>query len=224
MAQLKRFPRPKSVESLADQIFKTLRAAIITGDLIPGTTYSVPLLAKRFQVSATPVREALLTLVKEGLAVAVRNKGFRIAEISVKELDDVIKIREMIEVPVVVGVSSKISSAKLAELALLAERITSYAELGDLISYVETDRQFHLELIAASGNGRLVELVEQLRTQTRLFGLGRLAEEGNLIHSAHEHIELLDAIAKNDSHRVEIIMNRHVNHARGIWAGVEEPA
>jgi DNA-binding GntR family transcriptional regulator len=224
MAQLKKFARPKSVETLAGQIFKTLRAAIITGELAPGVTYSVPLIAKRFHVSATPVREAMLTLVKEGLVVPVKNKGFRIAEISTKDLDEVIRIREMIEVPVVTALTSKISSAKLAELALLAERITSYAELGDLISYVETDRQFHLALIAASGNGRLIELVDQLRAQTRLFGLGRLAAEGSLIHSAHEHLEILEAIAKNDSHGVEIIMKRHVNHARGIWAGIEEPA
>jgi len=223
MAQFQGLAKPESLESLASQIFKTLRAAIITGELAPGITYSVPMLAKRFSVSATPVREAMLTLVKERLVVPIKNKGFRIAEISPEELDNVIRIREMIEVPVVVEVAPRVTPAKLAELAQLAERITSYAELGDLISYVETDRLFHLGLIGITGNERLLELVDQLRAQTRLFGLGRMAAEGSLLASAREHSEILDAIAESDLQRLHALMKRHIGHARGIWAGVEEP-
>lgn len=63
-----------------------LRAALVAGEMVPGVTYSAPVLAERFGVSATPVREAMLDLINEGMIVAVPNKGFRIVETTDQDL------------------------------------------------------------------------------------------------------------------------------------------
>ena len=67
---------------LRDEVAAALRAALIAGELRPGEVYSAPVLAARFGVSATPVREAMLDLVREGLVDTMPNKGFRVTELS----------------------------------------------------------------------------------------------------------------------------------------------
>ena len=71
--------------------------ALVAGQMRPGVLYSAPMLAGQFGCLATPIREAMLDLVKEGLVVAVRNKGFRVTELSNTELDEISDLRTLIE-------------------------------------------------------------------------------------------------------------------------------
>ena len=73
--------------SLRERVAESLRAALVSGRMAPGTTYSIPALAEQFGVSATPVREAMLDLVNEGIVAPVPNKGFRVVELTDEELD-----------------------------------------------------------------------------------------------------------------------------------------
>ncbi|MFZ4511913.1 MAG: GntR family transcriptional regulator, partial [Candidatus Nanopelagicales bacterium] len=87
--------------SLRERVAESLRAALVSGRMVPGTTYSIPALAEQFGVSATPVREAMLDLVNEGIMSAVPNKGFRVVELSDAELDQITELRRLLEVPTV---------------------------------------------------------------------------------------------------------------------------
>lgn len=209
--------------SLREQITRALRAALVAGQMEPGVTYSVPTLAERFGVSATPVREAMLDLAKEGLVEPIRNKGFRVTEISDHDLDEVTQLRMLIEAPTVGRIAHLASADDIGRLRGLAEEITKHAAAGDLISYIEADRLFHLDLLSIAGNRRLVDTVGQLRAQTRLYGLRRLADEGSLVESAAEHLQVLDAIEARDTAAAERLMRRHIGHVRGIWANLDEP-
>jgi DNA-binding GntR family transcriptional regulator len=86
-------------ENLRDRTRDALRAAIISGKLEPGVVYSAPALGAQLGVSPTPVREAMLDLVKAGLVVPHPNKGFRITEISEEDLDNLAAVRLLIEPP-----------------------------------------------------------------------------------------------------------------------------
>src|ERR1700683_2643301 len=89
-----------SVGSLRDQGGRALEAAMVAGELRPGELYSAPALGERFGVSATPVREAMLDLARDGFVVAERNRGFRVVEMSDSDLDDILQIRLLLEVPI----------------------------------------------------------------------------------------------------------------------------
>lgn len=208
--------------SLREQVANVVRAAIAAGQMRPGVVYSVPTLAVRFGVSATPVREAMLDLAKEGLVDSARNKGFRVTELSDEDLDDITQLRALIEVPTVAQLATVITEADVEELRPLAQAIVEGAEQGDLIRYLEEDRRFHLQLLALAGNPRLVDVVSTLRSQTRLYGLDLLVHQGRLAASAVEHHELLDALLAHDAAWTEAVMRRHLGHVRGIWAAVPE--
>ena len=204
--------------SLRSQVAEALRGALVSGELEPGVVYSAPTLAVRFGVSATPVREAMLDLAKEGLVDAVRNKGFRVTVVSDHALDELTEIRELLEIPTVTRLAGRLSTVDISALRRLARRIEVAAAAGDLIGYVEADRDFHLRLLALAGNEHLVTVVGELRARARLYGLHRLAEQGDLDASAHEHAVLLDALAAGDAPAVEKLMRQHLGHVRGIWA------
>jgi DNA-binding GntR family transcriptional regulator len=205
-------------EHLRDQVAHALRAAVIAGELRPGLVYSAPALAADLGVSATPVREAMLDLAREGLVQAVRNKGFRITEVTARELDEYTEIRELIEVPTIGRVTATASAGQLQALRPLAEEIVRGAARHDMIAYLEADRRFHLDLLALAGNAHLVKVVGDLRKRSRLYGLAGLDEKGRLVESAREHVELLDLMLAGDADGARACMRRHLGHVRSLWA------
>jgi DNA-binding GntR family transcriptional regulator len=209
-------------DSLREQVSRALEAALVAGELRPGEIYSAPSLAEEFGVSATPVREAMLDLVKDGFVEVVRNKGFRVIEISEADLDQICDIRLLLEVPSAVRAASLLTTETLDHLADLASEITASADAGDVISYLDADRRFHVELIATLGNPRLTDLVDRLRRQTRLSGLVNLARTGRLVASADEHHQLLAALRVRDADAAARLMTAHIGHTRGLWAGRDE--
>ncbi len=208
--------------SLRERVAESLRAALVSGRMVPGTTYSIPALAEQFGVSATPVREAMLDLVNEGIMSAVPNKGFRVVELSDAELDQITELRRLLEVPTVGELAGAIDRAAIRRLRSLAAAVSDAARRGDVVGYVEADRELHLALLAEAGNPRLVEMVGRLRDQSRLYGLEQLAADGVLVDSAAEHIRLIDALESGDRRAAERVMAHHLDHVRGIWASRRE--
>jgi DNA-binding GntR family transcriptional regulator len=205
--------------NLREEITQTLRAAVISGELRPGVVYSAPSLATQFGVSATPVREAMLDLANEDLVEIVRNKGFRVTELSEKDLDELSELRALVEVPTVRRIAEAgVPRSVLEELRPLAAEIEAAAARGDLIAHVTADLEFHLTLLALAGNRHLVATVRSLRARSRIYGLRSLVDRDALVPSAHEHAELLDLLAAGDADGVEDLMRRHIGHVRGIWA------
>ncbi|MFJ9712176.1 GntR family transcriptional regulator [Streptomyces sp. NPDC101234] len=207
-----------------ERVVDVLRAALISGELRPGEVYSAPGLAPRLGVSATPVREAMLELVKEGMVEIVPNKGFRVTAVSEKQLDEYTHVRSLIEIPTTVGLTATAGTADLEALRPVALEIVTSAVKGDLIAYVEADLTFHLGLLALAGNDHLVEVVRDLRQRSRLYGLTALVAAGRLKASAEEHLELLDALLARDEAAVREVMTRHLDHVRGLWAARQPTA
>lgn len=215
-------PSLPGYRSLREEVANALRAALVAGQMRPGAVYSAPALAGRFNVSATPVREAMLDLAKEGLVEVVRNKGFRVTELSEKELDEITELRQLIEIPTVTRLADGVPTDAFERLRPLAQDIVDAARRGDLIDYVEADRRFHLDLLALAGNTSLVAMVGELRKRARLYGLNQLAEHGRLLASAEEHLGLLDLLLTGDADGVATLMRHHLSHVRGSWAGRPE--
>ncbi|MFC3454897.1 GntR family transcriptional regulator [Amycolatopsis speibonae] len=216
---LKGLPPVGGRRNLRDEVIETLRGAVISGEMRPGVVYSAPTLAGQFGVSATPVREAMLDLVKEGLMETVRNKGFRVTEPTDQELDNFTELRALIEVPTVRRIAEAgVGANTVKRLRELAAGIERAAAEHDLIGHVTVDMEFHLTLLDLSGNAHLVEAVRTLRARSRIYGLKDLAERGQLIPSAREHSELVDLIEAQDADGAEDLMRHHIGHVRGIWA------
>lgn len=205
--------------SVREEVTDVLRGAIVSGEMRPGELYSAAGLGERFGVSATPVREAMLDLGKQGLVEVVRNRGYRVTALSEADLDHITQIRQLLEPTASAEAVPHITDAELEALRALASAIVDAAAEGDLVSYVNADREFHLRLLAAAGNPRLVRIVDDLRAQTRLYGLSALVASGRLVDSAQEHVEMCDLIASGDAKKLKKLMGTHLGHTRREWAG-----
>jgi DNA-binding GntR family transcriptional regulator len=208
--------------SLRARVEQALSAAIISGELAPGELLTVPTLATRFDVSATPVREAMLDLESRGFVEPVRNKGFRVTTVSPEALREIVEVRQLLEPPAMEELAKRFPADELPGLRTLAEQIVLGARSGDLRSYLEADLEFHLALTRLLGNRLLVDTVADLRSRTRLVGLSDMLESKRLDESADEHLVLLQHLADGDAQAARELMHRHIHHTLGWWAGNSE--
>ena len=220
--ELYRFDTLEPHESLRDRVEETIAAAIITGEMAPGEVFSAPVLAVRFQVSATPVREAMQKLEKRGLVEIVRNKGFRVTEVSEEALRHLSEVRHYLEPQAMAQLAANFPLAELDRVRALADRIVRGAADEDLLVYLAADKEFHLALLGYLGNPMLVEVVADLRDRTRLVGLTSLLRTDQLRESALEHHRLLDLLVAGDAEGARALMHQHIGHVVGWWAGLEE--
>jgi DNA-binding GntR family transcriptional regulator len=210
---------PINRANLRQQAVTLLRARILSGELEPDSVYSAIALASDLGVSPTPIREAMLDLANEGLVEVLPNKGYRLTTPTDKDLDEIVELRLLLEVPTLANVIEIASDADLARLDQPVTACISAASARDLTAFLLADREFHLELVAISGNNRLSKLVASLRDQTRLLGLKQLSDHGELGDAAEEHAHILSAVKARDVTRAEDLMRGHLDHTRGIWAG-----
>ncbi|MFE0459668.1 GntR family transcriptional regulator [Kitasatospora sp. NPDC058965] len=197
-------------DRLSLQVARALRAAVVSGELRPGVVYSAPTLAADFGVSATPVREAMLVLAREGLVEIVRNKGFRVVEDTERDLAEWSEVRALLEGPMVARLTGTATPAQLTALRPLAERTVAAAAAGDLAGYLAADGEFHQALMALAGNTRLVETVAELGNRTRLHGPAGLDRAGDLRPVAEQHLELLDLMLAGDAAGARRCLDRHL--------------
>ena len=188
---------PLQRTSLRGQTLALLREALITGRITDDVVYSSKALAAELGVSNGPIREAMLALVDDGLMEAVL----------------------LLEVPAVARLAKgDLPGDRVARLTDLVNTIEQAARSGDLVGNLAADRDFHLSLLAAGGNSRLVGSVARLRDQTRLHNLRAINADGRLVASAGEHRPLLTAIMRHDERTAERLMRRHLEHIRQDWS------
>lgn len=208
--------------SLREQAAEAIRAGIINGQIVADVIYSVPAIASELGVSATPVREAMLDLAGEGLVVAVRNRGYRVIKPTTKDLDDILNIRLMLEVPAMGEVAVAHEDGALDKYYPLADRLPTLARKGQVQAYLDADAELHLGLLALLDNARLVDMVRTLRNQSRLFDLGRLIAARELSQAAAEHRDVLDTIASRNRKRTEAVTRAHLIQVRQAWTRAAE--
>ncbi|WP_144158068.1 GntR family transcriptional regulator [Paraburkholderia sp. BCC1885] len=206
--------------NLRDQALAVLKLRLVSGDIAPGKIYSAAALATELGVSNSPVREAMLTLVNEGLMETVKNRGFRVVPISDKERRNIYELRKLIEVPAMSKLATmhKKIAEHSEELHTVAASMVEFAKSGDIVSYLGADRNFHLTLLGFLENERLTSIVENLREQSRQYGLKALSARGELAKSAEGHKPLLEAILAGDKKLVTKLMTDHISHLISDWA------
>jgi DNA-binding GntR family transcriptional regulator len=208
--------------NLREEAVEVLRAAILGGDLAPGSIHSAVSLAERLGVSPTPVREAMLELATMGLVEVLPNRGFRVTTVDDQDLDEICQLRMMLEVPAMDLVVARATEEGLDELERPLRELEDAARARDVPTFLVADRDFHLSLLGLSGNHRLVEIIAELRDQTRIVGMHSLAEADALRSSAAEHRPILDALRARDVAAAQRLMSVHLDHTRGAWSGREE--
>ena len=199
---------------LRDVVFNTLRQAILKGELKPGERLMEIALADRLGVSRTPIREALRKLELEGLVLMIPRRGAQVANITEKDLNDVLEVRVALENMAIEKACARITGEDLENLRLAEENFERMIAGGDLVRLAEADEAFHEIIYHAADNRRLNEVVSNLREQIYRYRLEYLKEEEARKQLAKEHNELLQALKERDTARAQEIAFRHIENQR----------
>ena len=205
------------VSSLREEVVRRIRAAIVYGELGPGTIHSAPALAARLGVSITPVREALIELSHRGMVVQVRNRGFRVVEHTAEDLDAALELRALVEIPMTGRVAGRLDRAAVAHFEQLVAAGLEAARTQELASFLDVDRRFHLGLLRRAGNEHVVSTVDRVLDQLRLAIFREPRQGASLADVADGHREILDAIVAGERARTERAVRDHLELTRSAW-------
>ena len=156
---------------LRDVVFKTLREAILKGNLAPGERLMEIQLANQLGVSRTPIREAIRKLELEGLVIMIPRRGAEVARITEKDLKDVLEVRTSLEELAISLACERISDASVEALKEALKNFKAAINGGDVTKIAERDVAFHDIIFAATDNARLIQIVNNLREQMYRYRL-----------------------------------------------------
>ena len=202
--------RLDSYQPLREVVCETLRDAVRRGVLKPGERLMEIQLAEELGVSRTPVREAIRKLELEGYVIMMPRRGTYVADLSIRDINEVFEIRTSLESLASGLASERITEDELEKLQRLLVQIGAYIESGDMENIVRTDTEFHDLLYQASRNARLVGIISNLREQLTRFRTTSMSYPGRLKATLEEHRKIVEAIAQGDEKAARKAAEHHM--------------
>lgn len=207
------------VHTLADRALATIEAAIVKGDLAPGTRIAEVSLAKSFGISRGPLREAIRRLEGRGLLERVPHLGARVVTISIDEVLEVFDIREVLEGMACRLAAERMTDAEIAAVEALLERHRNDAALKAGTAYYQEsgDYDFHYQIAQGSKNRRMAGLLcGEMYHLIRIYRYRSAAVPGRAPQALEEHRAILAALRARDGAQAERLMRQHVRRARTL--------
>lgn len=199
---------------LRDVVFNTLRQAILKGELKPGERLMEIQLAQRLGVSRTPVREAIRKLELEGLVLMIPRKGAEVAEITVKDLEDVLEVRTALEELAVKDACENITEEQLEKLEQANEAFRKALEGDDLIACGKADMEFHEIIYDATNNRRLIQILNNLREQMYRYRMEYLKDRDMYPVLLEEHKAIREALDCHDREKAGAAIRVHIENQK----------
>ena len=208
---------------LRDVVFNTLREAILKGDLKPGERLMELQLASNLGVSRTPIREAIRMLEQEGLAVTTPRNGAEVAKMTLKDMEDVLEIRDALDELAVRIACQKITDEQLKQLEDVKELFEKNTQTNNVKNIAEADVSFHDVIYEATGNPKLVTLLNNLREQVYRYRVEYIKDPKNYPTLIAEHEAILDSLKNRDVKNAVEAMHVHVaNQAEAVKMVIQE--
>lgn len=188
---------------LWEGVYRSLRQRILTLGIPPGTRLSESMLAQEFQLSPTPVRDALGRLLQEGLVVSGRDRGYSVAGLEVGDLQELAAVRFIMErgmVELLIAEPPNFYELREDNARLRADGLS-------LDEVVDLNFAFHLKLVELTGNQRLARTLRRvLEDSGRYFRVGAIRYSS--VEMADDHNALLDAIESADMEEISRKLHR----------------
>lgn len=196
--------------TLAEQVYDSLRAAILDDEFLPGAELQEPALAERYQVSRGPVREALRMLSSDGLVSIIPRRGARVRALTRQDFLGVYQVREVLESLAVKLAVPRLTQAHLDELRGYLEEIERASEVEELSSVLRANRAFHQLFVQQSGNLALQAAYQQVRGLIARYQRRSMALRGGMSTLAEEHRVIYEAAVARDADAAAEFTRRHI--------------
>jgi DNA-binding GntR family transcriptional regulator len=203
--------------TLADRLGEALITAVVRGEIPAGARINEPALAKRFDVSRGPLREAIRRLEGLHLVTRIPHAGVRVVTLDAAQLTEIYQMREALEGMAARLAAHHMSAAEVAELRTLLDGHERQIDASGGSEYYQREGDFdiHYRIIHGSGNRRLIDaLCGELYHLVRLFRYRSSLVASRPQRALAEHRAITEAIEQHDGELAEMLMRRHISNAR----------
>lgn len=197
---------------LRDVVFNTLRQAILTGELKPGERLMEIHLANKLGVSRTPIREAIRKLELEGLVIMIPRRGAEVAQITEKSMKDVLEVRRALDVFSVELACERITKEELARLKEACDRFEEATKTKDTKIIAQADVALHDIIVEATGNKRLMQLVNNLAEQMYRYRFEYIRDVKGHEKLVEEHRVIYESIRRKDPETAAEAVKKHIDN------------
>lgn len=209
---------------LVDRACVSIKDDIYEKKLIPGQKIILRELAERYNISATPIKQALNRLVSEGIVESIPRRGMIVCTLSEKDIENTAETRRMIElysVPYAIEYASKTPDfiEQLSEnLGLFEDLIPKAYNTGYFVDLHKTDFEFHKLLVSTIKNQKIDEIYANLGTHCCITYLYGKKELNRTLQSLEEHQAILDALCKGSEGDLSAAVSLHIDSVRREYA------
>ena len=204
---LKALTPPKTLREMA---YKSLKEAILTGDMNPNEFYSEPSLAKMLQISRTPIREALQDLAGEGFVQAVPKRGYRVRSLQSEEVENLYDYRIAIELAIIKQVAEMIDEYQLIEIEKILRLDHLAAEKRNIKSFVKINRDFHRYLASLTNNLYFTDSIEKILELIEWAAMNVQHRDRRPPDAVIEHNEIFMALKGKNPDKAYAAMEAHL--------------
>jgi DNA-binding GntR family transcriptional regulator len=201
--------------TLADQVYTSLKKAIVNGDLQPGERLKELEIALSLGASRTPVREAFSRLQQEGLIRQVRSGGLVVVELSEDDVREIFGLIKALESYAARLAAERIGDRQLQRLRDICDEAAPLAESGRE-GLSELNYEFHQVLVQSTGQRRLQDLIVNLRTAMQPYRAVTLAKATFRTKSVKDHRQMLELLARRDGEGLARLVTEHLEAAQEI--------
>lgn len=197
---------------LRDVVFKTLRQGILTGELKPGERLMEIHLANKLGVSRTPIREAIRKLELEGLVTMIPRRGAEVAQITEKSMKDVLEVRKVLDRLSVELACERITQGEKEQLREACMAFEEAVEQGDFGTIARADVVFHDIIVAATGNMRLSQMVNNLAEQMYRYRFEYIKDKNQHKRLVSEHEVIYRGIIEGNKEKALDAIEQHIDN------------
>ena len=197
---------------LRDVVFNTLRQSILTGELKPGERLMEIHLADKLGVSRTPIREAIRKLELEGLVTMIPRRGAEVAQITEKNLKDVLEVRRALDALAVELACDRIKEEQLRKLKDACDHFEEETKRGNANQVAQADVALHDIILEAGGNDKLIQMISNLSQQMYRYRLEYVKDETHYEQLIREHRQIYEAIRDKDKEGGSQAMKVHIDN------------
>lgn len=202
-----------SYKPLRDVVVESIRQAIISGQFPPGMRLMELQLAEEMGVSRTPVREAIRKMELEGLVVMIPRRGAYVADISIKDINEVYEVRTALDVLSAGLAAERIDKSEIQEMRELLAEEAALVEARDYPKIIDNDTAFHDVIYRASGNTLCMNIISNLREQITAIRGRSMPYPGRVEIMLKEHRAIFDAIAAGKVEKAQEAVRTHMENA-----------
>jgi DNA-binding GntR family transcriptional regulator len=203
-------PTPLHRTSMHEEVAARLRTMVFERQLPAGAWIDELALARDWQISRTPLREALKVLAAEGLVTLVPRQGCRVTELSEDDADELFPIMALLEGRCAFEATRKARPGDVKQLRRLHDALEKHAATRNIDGYYKANHTFHSKVQALAANRWLDRATNDLRRFLRLLRGRQLNWPGRIDESIGEHRALMSAIEDGDAARAERLMHDHL--------------